>query len=182
MARVISPLLIWIASIMGCGGDARVQLAAADSVDLLRAGIAQSLAEYHADLAALDDQRRQAATDALIDRLRNDETDADASADAFRQAMQRLDADREVAWQRYAASMDTVSLMGEIAADLRRVAAESMALNDEAQRYFTDLARQYKERRVQEAAEKTEKQTAPRNSPTGPARMIAEQLLRSRTR
>lgn len=138
-------LALFAAELSGCGGDARVELAAADSMDAIRAGLAQSLTEYHADLAALDEQRRAAATDALIDRLRsslNDEAGMDAHAESFRQAMARLEADREAAWKRYAVSLDTVTLLGDIAADLRRLAADSMTVNDEAKRYFTDVVQQ----------------------------------------
>jgi len=78
--------------------------------------------------------------------------------------------------------MDTVALLGEIAADLRRFAAVSMSLNDEAQRYFTDLVQQYKDRKVQAAAEKIDSAAASKNQALSPAMTIAERLLRSTTR
>lgn len=138
----------------GCVGDARVHLATADSMDLVRGAMAEALAEYHADLAALDAQRRDMAVAAFVARLRRDAADpqaADADAEAFRQAVTRLDMDREVAWQRYAASLDTVALLGEMASDLRRLAADSMSLNDEAKRYFSDLVQKQKDRKLQAA-------------------------------
>ena len=148
------PLVLIIATLLtsGCVGDARIHLAAADSMDLIRDAMTDALAEYHADLAALDAQRRDAAVDAFIARLRTDVADdqaADAEAEAFRRAVTRLDTDREVAWQRYAASLDTVALLGEIASDLRRLAADSMSLDDEAKRYFTDLVQKQKDRKLQ---------------------------------
>lgn len=142
--------------LVGCASGARVQLATADSMDLIRGAMSEALAEYHADLATLDAQRRDAAVDALLDRLHDAPPEqVDAHADAFRAAMTRLDTDRETAWRRYAASQDTVALLGEIAAELRRFAAESQSFDDETRRYFSDLVQQHKDRKVRETVSRT---------------------------
>jgi hypothetical protein len=153
-------IILVVAVLAGCGGcigDARVHLATADSIDLIRGAMAESLAEYHADLTSLDAQRRDAVVEAFVVRMRADASEAqaaDADAEAFRQAVTRIDTDREVAWRRYAASLDTLGVLGEIASDLRRLAAESMSLDDEASGYFTDLTQKQKDRKLQAAVSK----------------------------
>ncbi len=133
----------------GCGGgDARVELAAADSMETLGASMAQTLAEYHADLARVDDERQRAAIQAFIDRVRADVADeaaTDGHAEAFQQALASLDADRRTAWDRYAASSDNVATLREIAQDLRRLALNSMSLDDEVRRYFGQLMQRRKD-------------------------------------
>ena len=136
----------------GCGGDARVELAAADSMETLGASMAQTLAEYHADLARVDDERQRAAIQAFIDRVRadiSDETATEAHADEFQRALESLDADRRVAWERYTASSDNVATLHEIAQGLRRLALNSMSLDDEVRRYFGDVMRHRKETKEQ---------------------------------
>jgi len=136
----------------GCGGDARVELAAADSMETLGTSMAQTLAEYHADLARVDDERQRAAIQAFIDRVRadvSDETATDAHAEAFQKALERLDTDRRADWERYTASSDNVATLREIAQDLRRLALNSMSLDDEVRRYFGDVMKRRKETKEQ---------------------------------
>ena len=136
----------------GCGGDARVELAAADSMETLGASMAQTLSEYHADLARVDDERQRAAIQAFIDRVRadvSDEAATDTHADAFQKALERLDTDRRAAWERYTASSDNVATLHEIAQDLRRLALNSMSLDDEVRRYFGDVMKRRKETKEQ---------------------------------
>ncbi len=132
----------------GCGGDARVELAAADSMETLGASMAETLSEYHADLARVDDERQRAAIQAFIDRVRadiSDEAATDGHADAFQSALERLGADRRTAWERYTASSDNVATLRDIAQDLRRLALNSMSLDDEVRRYFGEVMRRRKE-------------------------------------
>lgn len=136
----------------GCGGDARVELAAADSMETLGASMAQTLSEYHADLARVDDERQRAAIQAFIDRVRadvSDEAATDAHADEFQKGLEGLDADRRVAWERYTASSDNVATLREIAQGLRRLALNSMSLDDELRRYFGDVMQRRKETKEQ---------------------------------
>ncbi len=132
----------------GCGPNARVEIAAADSVDVLSASLNQALGEYHADLVRLDTERRIALVQAFIERVRKDIADEAAietHAAALHRALQRLDADRQTADERYAASLDNVATLQEIAAGLRRMALESMSLDDDVRRYFGEaLNRRHK--------------------------------------
>lgn len=127
---------------VGCGADARVNLAAADSIEALAANLATALTEYHSDLVQSDDAREKAAVHAFVERLRADVAD-DAKVDAhtgdFLTAMERLLADRQVEWRRNTASMENVSTLREVADGLRRLAMESLSLDDEARRYFGEL-------------------------------------------
>jgi len=151
-AAILACLLTLGGFLGGCGGDARVELAAADSMETLGASMAQTLAEYHADLARVDDERQRAAIQAFIDRVRadiSDEAATDTHADAFQRALESLDADRRVAWERYAASSDNVATLREIAQDIRRLALNSMSLDDEVRRYFGDVMRRRKETKEQ---------------------------------
>ncbi len=127
---------------LGCAGDARVELAAADSIELLVASLATTLAEYHTGLERSDDARERAATFALVERLRIDIADdarTAAHTNDFLHALDRLHADRRIEWQRFMASMDNLSVLRETAHGLRRLAIESLSLEDEAQRYFGEL-------------------------------------------
>ena len=136
-------LLLGLAAI-GCTGDARVELAAADAIDRLSQGIEAALQEYHDDLAEADSARERMAVGALVDRLLGGDAnavseDVDAHAADFLQAMERLHADREVAWRRYWASVDNVKTLQEVAQGLRRLAIDSLSLRDEANRYVQEL-------------------------------------------
>ncbi len=144
----------------GCAGSARVELTAADSVELLGASMTQTLAEYHADLARFDEERQRAAVQAFIERVRTDIADneaTDAHAESFQEALHRLDADRQAAWERYTASLDNVATLREIAQGLRRLALESMSLDDDVRRYFGEVMDRRKEAKEQTSAKRMTK-------------------------
>ncbi len=140
-SRTVIGCLVSVVS-LGCAGDARVELAAADSIELLAANLATTLTEYHTGLERSDDARERAAVFALVERLRADMADEDkteAHTNDFLHALDRLHADRRIEWQRFIASMDNLSVLRETANGLRRLAIESLSLEDEAQRYFGEL-------------------------------------------
>ena len=155
-AAIVACRLVLGAFVGGCGGgDARVELAAADSMETLGASIAQSLCEYHSDLARFDDDRQRTAVQAFIDRVRADiadETATEVHAEAFQKALEGLDADRRVAWERYTASLDNVATLREVAQGLRRLALNSMSLDDEVRRYFREAMQRRKETKEQTSA------------------------------
>jgi hypothetical protein len=149
-----------IALIGGCAGSARVELTAADSVEMLGASMTQTLAEYHADLVRFDEERQRAAVQAFIERVRLDVADeaaTDAHAEAFQEALRRLDADRQAAWVRYSASLDNVATLREIAHGLRRLALESMSLDDDVRRYFGEVMDRRREAKEQAPAKRMTK-------------------------
>jgi hypothetical protein len=156
---VVGRVVIWtiILGAAGCGGgDARVELAAADALDAVSASVTQAVAEYHADLRQVDAERRRAAVQALIARLRadaEDEEKAQAHADAFESAVALLEADRQAAWERYAATLENLALLSGTSDGLRRLAVDSMSLEDETKRYFGELLENRRELREQEKDE-----------------------------
>lgn len=126
----------------GCGGDARVDLAAADALQSIAASMETAIGEYHTDTVRGDDDRESALVAALLDRVKHDATSdelLDQHGAAFTAALRKVRADRDVEWQRYHAALDNASLMREVAADLRRLAVASMSLEDEMQRYLFAL-------------------------------------------
>ncbi len=139
----------WALAAGGCGGGARAELAAADAIVEVSASLASAVAEYQADLSRADDSREIAAARALAVRLRDDgadEASGEEHIEAFIMAMARLRADREAARARLAGAMGNVAALSEVAEGLRRLAIESMSLDDEMRRYFHGLAATWRDR------------------------------------
>lgn len=142
-----TPLSVgWVLVFMplaGClGGDARVELAAADSLDALAAELRLVVDEYHADLGAADDARQSDVVSAFIARVRADSSDDDATAAhaaAFEAALRHLRGDREVAFERRTAAQENLNIVRDTADGLRRVGVASLSLEDEAKRYLLDF-------------------------------------------
>ena len=156
--RRLARLAVWLAIAWspGCGGDARVELSAADSVESLADALELALQEYHADLGAVDDLHESAAIAAFVNRIR-EAADAPAEQDRhvadFTAALVALRADRRVEWARFTATLENIDTLREITAGLRRLAVESLTLRDEARRYIHALIElrrsQSAERRLQ---------------------------------
>jgi len=127
----------------GCvGGDARVEMAAADSMDALAAQLELALGEYHTDLAQADDERQADVVAALIHRLKTDCGQEELSAQhglRFQEAMARMRQDRETALQRRGAAAENLTILRDTANGLRRVGVASLSLEDETKRYLMDL-------------------------------------------
>lgn len=135
---------------IGCSTDGRTTLSAMDSVDVLGDALAGALVEYHDDLERLDDERERAVIDAFVERVRrNVAGGVSDEAEAFRSALAQIRADRRVALERYLVSWDNLATIREVTRGLRRLALESMSLQDETRRYFSDLIERSK---VREAA------------------------------
>ena len=99
-------LMRWAAAIagtvsaVGCGGDARVMLSAADSIGALRDSLSATVEEYRSDLERLDDGREESVAWALVERIRKigaESSEAAAPVAAFQSALGRIRADRRVA-------------------------------------------------------------------------------------
>ena len=135
----------------GCGGDARVELSAADALTAVAAQMRVALDEYHAEVETADDARESAVTRAFVERVRQDAADAarlDQHALAFEEALRRVRADRRTEWQRRTAAQSQVEAVLEVARGLRRIGIEGLTLQDEVKRYLGTLL----ERRSDEAA------------------------------
>jgi len=152
MCRRGGLVLALIFGFCGCTSASRVPLSAADSMDLLAVSLGRAIDEYGLDLEKLDEQRRKAVVDAFVVRVRTDPFDDEAlagHATTFTAALERIDADRRAASDRRQAAIDNLETLREIAEGLRRVALESMSLDDEARRYFTGVISQIHASQVQ---------------------------------
>jgi hypothetical protein len=148
-------LIGWVAVFQGgCGGDARVDLTAADTLEATAAQLERGLLEYQTDVAAADDAKESQIISAFAARLRKDAAD-DALVERhireFSAALVKIRQDRQAADQRLHASQDNVAAVNEVAKGLRKLAIESLTLQDEVRRYFTQML---EARRAAQAAAK----------------------------
>ncbi|MCH7700204.1 MAG: hypothetical protein IID37_00835, partial [Planctomycetes bacterium] len=119
------------AGAISCVADARVDLAAAQSLGLLAQQMELTLAEYHAETQSGDDLREGQAIAAFVARVRkefDDEAALNRSIDDFTEAFKLLRADRRTKWLRYMDAMENVGWIGEVADGLRELAIDSMSL------------------------------------------------------
>ena len=126
----------------GCGGDARVELSASDSIESRADALELAVQEYHPDVAAGDDLRESAAIAAFVNRIRaaaDNPAEQDRHVAAFTAALARTRQDRRVEWARFTATQDNLDTLREITGGLRRLAIESLTLSDEARRYIRAL-------------------------------------------
>lgn len=129
----------------GCGAHAHVEMAAASAIDSLCDQTQTALDEYQRESESADNQRERAVAQAFVERTRRDNEDAEkmnAHVDAFTGAMDRIRADRNVTWQRYRGAEDNVRSLREVSAGLRRLAVDSLSLEDDVKRYLGDLITQ----------------------------------------
>jgi len=132
-------LIATAGAIVGCGGDARVELSAADALSAVAGQMRIAFDEYHGEVEAHDDTRESAVVRAFVDRVRRDSSDPsklDQHASQFEAAMTTIRADRRTEWQRRAAAETQVETILEVARGLRRLGIESLSLQDEMRRYL----------------------------------------------
>jgi len=129
-------------ALAGCGGDARVELAAADALDLTAAELRLALDEYNAEIDQADQARQAAAVRAFVTRLRADVDDpaaVDAHTIAFTEALAALWTDQRTEWQRYQNTLANIEALEEVGAGLRRVGIATLTVSDEVRRYLGSL-------------------------------------------
>lgn len=122
----------------GCGGDARVELSAADALTATARQIRIALDEYHAEVERYDDRREADVARAFVERVKRDAADAAALETytaAFESALAKIRADRRVESERRMAAQGHVDAMEEVATGLRQIGVASLGLADELQRY-----------------------------------------------
>ena len=132
--------LVLLGAMAGCGGDARVELSAADGIRAAADQMELTLREYYQEVSTYDDSREAAVVSAFVGRLKADrENDAaiDGHAAAFAEALVKIRRDREVEYARRAAAGDNVAVLRELARGLERLGIESLTLKDEVKRYLT---------------------------------------------
>lgn len=134
-------ITLTFAALGGCAASPGVQLSAADSMELLAASLAIAIEEYRGDLEQVDADRQKSLVDAFVVRMRSDPYNEDAVAAhtaQFTAALDRLQADRRAASDRRHAAIENLETLREVAEGLRRVAVESMNLDDQARRFLTE--------------------------------------------
>ncbi len=138
----VSAVCLIAACVAGCGGDARVELSAADSIESLAGALKLALQEYHDDLTLGDDLRESAAIAAFVTRIQtadDDPAEQERHVADFTAALARVRQDRRVEWARFTATEDNIDTLREVTSGLRRLAVESLTLRDEARRYIHAL-------------------------------------------
>jgi hypothetical protein len=147
--------------VVGCQGTATTSLSAGDALDRAADQIGVTVDEYHDAVSLADDAKEDEVAAAFAARVVSDPDNAEAHAKAFTLAMRKIRVDREVEWTRRNASKENVAAIREVAKGLRRLALDSLSLNDEARRYFTGWYETYErskaERESQRAAQKQAK-------------------------
>jgi hypothetical protein len=158
-------------AVAGCGGDARVELSAADALTAVAGEMRVAFDEYHGEVETHDDTRESAVTRAFVERVRRDSADEgklDQHASEFEAAMTRLRADRRVEWQRRTAAETQIDTIVEVAKGLRRIGIESLSLQDEVRRYLTTwMENQATKRRGDEATKGTKATSVGRKAGVG---------------
>jgi len=125
---------------VGCGGDAQLELAAADTLLAVADQMELTVGEYHDEVSRHDDSRESAVVSAFVARVRadvSDEAALDSHAADFAEALRRIRVDRRTEWARRSRAMDNVSVVREVARGLQRLAIESLTLKDEMRRYLS---------------------------------------------
>jgi len=132
--------LVLLGMLAGCGGDARVDLSAADGIRAAADQMELTLREYHNEVVTYDDSREASIVSAFVARLkadRQDDTAIDGHATQFTAALSKIRKDRETEYSRQAAASDNVAVLRELSRGLERLGIESLTLQDEMKRYLT---------------------------------------------
>jgi hypothetical protein len=132
--------LVLLGMMAGCGGDARVDLSAADGIRAAADQMELALQEYHKEVSTYDDSREASVVSAFVARLKADRQDdaaIDGHAVEFAAALGKIRKDRDVEYARQAAAGDNVAVLRELARGLERLGIESLTLQDEVKRYLT---------------------------------------------
>jgi hypothetical protein len=133
-------ILLAMVAVGGCGGDARVDLSAADGIRAAARQMELTLHEYHDEVARYDTSREDAVIGAFVSRVKTDgQNDAALTGHVadFRATLDKIRKDRDTEYQRQAAAADNVAVLREMSRGLERLGIESLTLQDEMKRYLT---------------------------------------------
>ena len=131
-----------VVAVAGCGGDARVELAAADALEHITVQLRLAVQEYNAEIERSDAARREAALDAFVRRVRGADVAEEEVArhtEAFGEALALLAADQREEWRRYGVTLGNVEAVDEVARGLRQVGIETLSVQDDVRRYLGSL-------------------------------------------
>lgn len=131
--------LCGVALAAGCGGDARVELSAADALSAVAGQMAGTIEEYHTEVSRYDESRESEVVAAFVTRVRKDAADEQALAShvsSFEAALHKIHVDHDTEWTRRTAAMENVSVLREVSKGLQKLAIQSLSLEDEMKRYL----------------------------------------------
>ncbi|MBP7935863.1 MAG: hypothetical protein KA354_14555 [Phycisphaerae bacterium] len=146
---------LWVILLVfsGCGGDARMEMSAADALSAAASQMETTLREYHDEVGRYDDARESQVVAAFVERVKVAATEpaaVESHTGDFRSALKAIRQDREAEHARLAAARDNVGVLREMAKGMQRLAIDSLSLQDEMRRY---LAGWMEARRKAEAAD-----------------------------
>ncbi len=158
---IVATMIVTI-STTGClGGDARVEIAAANLLEVANDSLAAALTEYHNEILAADAQKEHNAIRAFTNRLTaNPETPPDEKTvnlhtRHFTEALSKLRADTKTEWNRHITLMGNLRILQDAATTMRQLAIDSLSLEDETKRYLSDALVQLKEYRARDKLDPT---------------------------
>ena len=82
--------MLLLVAVSGCGGDARVELSAADAISVAARQMETTLQEYHQEVVGYDDAHEASAVGTFVARVRTDASDSAAVERAVATLVQRL--------------------------------------------------------------------------------------------
>lgn len=124
----------------GCASGAYLDLSASRVLRTIAGEMKTTVEEYHADLAAADEQREIMAIHAFLARVRQTERDSDAMAKdgvALEEALARIRADRAVAVERYVVTRANIDLLVETADGLEHYGLARLSVGRSLQNLLT---------------------------------------------
>jgi hypothetical protein len=139
LCRIIAACATCAVAAVGCGGDARVDLSAADALTAVAGQMRIALDEYHAEVDRHDESREASVVEAFVARVRRDAQDEhklDEHAGQFGASLAKIREDRKTEWTRRNAAESQVEAVLELSRGLRRIGIEGLALQDEMRRYL----------------------------------------------
>lgn len=140
-AGVSMRVMLGLTLLAGCGGgDARVELSAADALSDVAGQMAGTINEYHDDVSRFDEHRQSSVVSAFVARVKKDAADENALADHvtdFESALHKIRRDQETEWARRSKALDNVSLLIDVSRGLQKLAIQSLGLQDEMKRYLS---------------------------------------------
>src|SRR5437762_3339217 len=99
--------IAWVllaAVLAGCaGGDARVELSAADALTDVAGQMAGTLEEYHGEVSRYDEGRQSSVVAAFVTRVKKDAADQNAlesHVNDLESALHKIRQDQEIEWAR----------------------------------------------------------------------------------
>lgn len=161
MRRVLVVLtcLTLLAMVLGCNQSAGLALKSSTALQTVADQVQTMQQEYHEEVVEMDDLRETRIVSDLVKSLKANPNNEEVVA-AFYQIMKKIRDDREVEMQRHMNGKGTVTVLRKMADQLEQFGLDSIALEDEARRYFTGWLDSYKDMKAKKEAAQAEASAA----------------------